>query len=31
VDAMIREDATGENQGRRIVLPASFTGGDRFM
>jgi hypothetical protein len=28
---MIREDTTGENQGRRIVLPTSFTGGDRFM
>jgi hypothetical protein len=31
VDAIIREDATGKNQGRRIVLPASFTGSDRFM
>jgi hypothetical protein len=31
VDTIIREDATGENQGCRIVLPASFIGGDRFM
>jgi hypothetical protein len=31
VDTIIREDATGENQGRRIILPASFIGGDRFM
>jgi hypothetical protein len=28
---MIREDATGENQGRRIILSASFTGGNRFI
>jgi hypothetical protein len=31
VDTIIRKDTTGENQGRRIILSASFIGGDRFM
>jgi hypothetical protein len=31
VDTIICEDAMGENQGRRIILSASFIGGDWFM
>jgi hypothetical protein len=31
VDTIICEDITGENQGRRIILPTSFTGGNRFI
>jgi hypothetical protein len=31
VDTIIRKDTIGKNQGRRIILPASFIGGDRFI
>jgi hypothetical protein len=31
VNTIIREDTTGKNQGRRIILPASFIGGDWFI
>lgn len=30
-DSLLREDVAADGIGRRIVLPSSFTGGDRFM
>ena len=30
-DSLIREDIDAGSIGRRFILPASFTGGDRFM
>lgn len=31
VDAMLREDMSSADIGRRIILPSSYTGGDRYM